>query len=133
VRLQRPDGSFVGEAVLPDEVALLPWERLLLPPDADPPVIILRPPQNGHYRLGGLAPDAVVAWTELDTGTALEGANQALATGRKYAIEILDPGTVSGAVMLTIEIVAPSLGAPGGLYPRFPPLTGRALFTGGAP
>ncbi len=133
VRLQRPDGSFVGETLLPDEVALLPWERLHLPPDTAAPVIVFRPPQNGQYRLGGLAPDAVVAWTDLDGSVPLEGAMHSLATGRKYAIEVLDPGSSSGAITLNIEIVAPSLDAPGGLYPRTPPLTGQSLFAGGVP
>jgi hypothetical protein len=133
VRLQRPDGSFVGEAGLPDEVALLPWEKLLLPPDATAPVIFFRPPQNGYYRFGGLGPDAVVAWTDLHSGAALEGAGQTLVAGGEYAVEILDLGNDGGAITLTIEIVAPSLDAPGGLYPRAPPLAGRALFAGGAP
>lgn len=133
VRLQRPDGSFVGEAGLPDEVALLPWEKLLLPPDATAPVIFFRPPQNGYYRFGGLGPDAVVAWTDLQSGAALEGAGQTLVAGGEYAVEILDLGGSGGAITLTIEIVAPSLDAPGGLYPRAPPLAGRALFAKGAP
>ncbi len=130
VRLQRPDGSFVGETLLPSEVSMLPWERVVVPAQSTVPFIVFQPPQRGLYRLGGLPDTATVVWTDLETNDVLEGVLHDLQPGRSIGIEVLDAGDREGASTLTIELLSRAMGRRDGLYTRSPLLSGSDLFSG---
>jgi hypothetical protein len=129
VRLQRPDGSFIGESLLPNEVSLLPWERVMVPAQSNVPFIVFQPPQPGLYRLGGLPDTATVLWTDLETNEALEGVLHDLQVGRSIGIEVLEAGDRQGASTLVIELLSRSMGHREGLYTRSPLVAGRDLFS----
>lgn len=128
VRLQRPDGSFVGETVLSGEQALLPGEHFIVPAGVKPPLIVLQPPQPGLYRLTGAENIATVAWSNLETGEVIEGNIHWLMPSTIYSIELLDVDPEAGDLRLGMQLKMRSLHDASGLYPRLPVPSGEALF-----
>ena len=128
VRLRRPDGSYVGEDVLADEVELRPWEFIELSATNPFPLIVFRPPQVGWFQLDGLRDGAVLGWRNLETSEILVGNVHALEPGATYGIEIRDPAQIDGVINVTMRIKALGLTQNNGLYPRAPLASGNLLF-----
>ncbi len=130
-RLRLPDGRWANATEAAGEITIAPWQTVVLEPAEQSPLIRLKAPQDGYYRIGTGSHDLSAIWSDLNTGGTLEGDVQWLRASQEMSIELRgtrDEPANERQISLTLELMADGVSPPTGAYPRSAPDSLAGLF-----